>query len=73
MTPNSRQNGHNGLREKGGPLSSPTLGRMFKHLSRLGPTGSEAFAREAGIDHRYAQEWLSIITSGGYVDYDLEV
>lgn len=45
---------------------------LFKHLSRLGPTGSEAFAQEAAIDHRYAQEWLSIMTSGGYVDYDPE-
>ncbi|MEE9514222.1 MAG: class I SAM-dependent methyltransferase [Anaerolineales bacterium] len=43
---------------------------LFKRLSSHGPTESEAFARKAGIDHRYAEEWLSIMTAGGYIHYD---
>ena len=43
---------------------------LFKHLAEAGSIGSDAFAQEAEIHPRYAKEWLSIMTSGGYVQYD---
>jgi 2-polyprenyl-3-methyl-5-hydroxy-6-metoxy-1,4-benzoquinol methylase len=43
---------------------------LFKHLADADSIGSDAFARKAEIHPRYAKEWLSIMTSGGYVQYD---
>ncbi len=43
---------------------------LFKHLARTGPIKSDAFALETGIHPRYAQEWLSIMTSASYIHYD---
>lgn len=35
-----------------------------------GPAQSAEFAARAGIDARYAREWLSAMTAHGYVHYD---
>jgi 2-polyprenyl-3-methyl-5-hydroxy-6-metoxy-1,4-benzoquinol methylase len=45
---------------------------LFERLSDIGPIGSKDFGHEAGIDSRYASEWLSIMTAGGYIQYDPE-
>lgn len=42
---------------------------LFDHLAQ-GPGTSAGFARRAGIDERYAREWLSAMACHGYVAYD---
>jgi 2-polyprenyl-3-methyl-5-hydroxy-6-metoxy-1,4-benzoquinol methylase len=44
--------------------------RLFETLRDTGPSNADAFARTAGIDSRYATEWLSAMASHGYVAYD---
>ncbi len=43
---------------------------LFDHLAEAGPVTSDAFAERAGIDARYAREWLSAMACHGYVAYD---
>ncbi len=43
---------------------------LFKHLAALGPATSAELAERAGINARYAQEWLSALACAGYIDYD---
>ena len=43
---------------------------LFDHLTEAGPVTSDAFAERAGIDARYAREWLSAMACHGYVTYD---
>ncbi len=43
---------------------------LFKELAARGPATSAGLAERAGIHPRYAQEWLSLMTSAGYLDYD---
>ncbi|MDQ4073014.1 MAG: class I SAM-dependent methyltransferase [Thermoproteota archaeon] len=42
---------------------------LFKKLSSNGPLSSVQLARLAGIDERYAREWLYAMSSAGYVFY----
>jgi SAM-dependent methyltransferase len=43
---------------------------LFEDLAKRGPaTGSELAAR-AGIDERYAREWLGGMVAAGYMEYD---
>lgn len=44
--------------------------RLFKELAARGPATSADLAGRAGIHPRYALEWLSLMTSAGYLDYD---
>ena len=43
---------------------------LYDVLDAGGPLTREAFAAQAGITERYAQEWLSAMASYGYVSYD---
>jgi 2-polyprenyl-3-methyl-5-hydroxy-6-metoxy-1,4-benzoquinol methylase len=43
---------------------------LFKDLAASGPATSEALARRADIDERYAREWLAQMQAVGYLDYD---
>lgn len=43
---------------------------LFDVLAEDGPLTSEAFAGRAGIDERYAREWLAGMACHGYVAYD---
>lgn len=43
---------------------------LFKDLSEKGPATSEELAGRAGIQERYAREWLGGMTSAGYLTYD---
>ena len=43
---------------------------LFDHLATCGPATSDEFARRAGIDARYAREWLSAMACRGNVTYD---
>jgi len=43
---------------------------LFDHLANGGPATSAEFAAKAGIDERYAREWLSAMACHGYVSYD---
>jgi len=54
-----------------GPLSAVAdrLG-LFACLGDAGPLTSAGFAKRAGIDERYAREWLSAMACHGYVAYD---
>lgn len=54
-----------------GPLSAVAdkLG-LFDTLADAGPLTSEEFAARAGINERYAREWLSATTCHGYLTYD---
>lgn len=45
---------------------------LFDALRAVEPATSEAFAVRAGIDERYAREWLSAMACHGYVTYDDE-
>src|SRR5437763_1882963 len=45
---------------------------LFKELARNGPATSHELAERAGIDARYAREWLSALASAGYLEYDPE-
>jgi SAM-dependent methyltransferase len=43
---------------------------LFKVLATQGPATAEEFAARAGINTRYALEWLSALACAGYLDYD---
>lgn len=43
---------------------------LFKKLESHGPLTSIELAKFAGIDERYAREWLYVMASAGYVLYD---
>ena len=43
---------------------------LWKHLAGGGPATSVEFAARAGIDERYAREWLSAMACHGYITYD---
>jgi SAM-dependent methyltransferase len=43
---------------------------LFKDLSANGPATSVELAARAGINERYAREWLGGMASAGYVEYD---
>ncbi|MDQ3442006.1 MAG: class I SAM-dependent methyltransferase, partial [Chloroflexota bacterium] len=40
---------------------------LFDHLAEAGAATSAEFADRAGIDERYAREWLSAMACHGYV------
>ncbi len=42
---------------------------LFKHLAQ-GPATSTQLATRANIHERYAREWLHLMASAGYVEYD---
>src|SRR5690242_21379287 len=41
---------------------------LFRNLAEEGPATSEELAARAGIDERYAREWLRAMASAGYVE-----
>ena len=43
---------------------------LFKALAAQGPADSVELAARAGINERYAREWLSALASAGYLEYD---
>ncbi|MBA2754882.1 MAG: methyltransferase domain-containing protein [Chloroflexia bacterium] len=43
---------------------------LWAHLAEAGPVSSAAFAERAGINERYAREWLSAMACHGYIEYD---
>ncbi|MFN8514125.1 MAG: class I SAM-dependent methyltransferase [Chloroflexia bacterium] len=43
---------------------------LWKSLTASGPATSAEFAAHAGINERYAREWLSAMACHGYVTYD---
>lgn len=43
---------------------------LFKALAAQGPASSAELAIRAGIDERYAREWLGAMASAGYLEYD---
>jgi 2-polyprenyl-3-methyl-5-hydroxy-6-metoxy-1,4-benzoquinol methylase len=43
---------------------------LFKELSAHGPATSDELAARAGINERYAREWLGALKSAGYLEYD---
>lgn len=43
---------------------------LFKELAERGPATAAELARRAGVDERYAAEWLLGLTSAGYLEYD---
>jgi 2-polyprenyl-3-methyl-5-hydroxy-6-metoxy-1,4-benzoquinol methylase len=43
---------------------------LFADLANRGPASAAEFAGRAGIDDRYAREWLAAMASAGYLEYD---
>ena len=43
---------------------------LFDRLAEAGPVTSAEFAERAGINERYAREWLSAMACHGYIGYD---
>jgi SAM-dependent methyltransferase len=43
---------------------------LYRSLAELGSATADELARDAGIDARYAREWLSAQAAAGYVDYE---
>jgi hypothetical protein len=43
---------------------------LFKDLAAHGPASSAELAARAGVNERYAREWLSALASAGYLEYD---
>jgi len=43
---------------------------LFETLATTGPATAESFATRAGIDGRYAREWLAAMACHGYIAYD---
>ena len=43
---------------------------LFKALSEHGPCSSEELSQKAGINERYAREWLNALTCAGYLEYE---
>jgi SAM-dependent methyltransferase len=45
---------------------------LFKELADRGPATPAELAQRAGVNERYAAEWLLGLTSAGYLEYDRE-
>src|SRR5262245_10528586 len=43
---------------------------LFRNLAQHGPATSSELAERAGIDQRYALEWLRGMAAAGYLEYD---
>jgi len=43
---------------------------LFKDLAERGPATSAELAERAGVDERYALEWLRAMASAGYLEHD---
>jgi hypothetical protein len=43
---------------------------LFKDLDRNGPATSAELAARAGVQERYAREWLGGMAAAGYLEYD---
>ncbi len=43
---------------------------LFKALGDSSPTNSQELASRAGVDERYAREWLGGMGAAGYLEYD---
>ena len=43
---------------------------LFAALAEAGPCSCQAFADAAGIDERYAREWLHALCAAGYCSHD---
>jgi hypothetical protein len=43
---------------------------LWKALATNGPTTSTELAERAGVNERYAWEWLGGMASAGYLEYD---
>src|SRR4051794_7362317 len=43
---------------------------LFRNLAEQGAATSSELAERAGIDERYALEWLRAMASAGYLEYD---
>jgi 2-polyprenyl-3-methyl-5-hydroxy-6-metoxy-1,4-benzoquinol methylase len=43
---------------------------LFKNLNAHGPASSHEFAQRTGTQERYGREWLSAMTSAGYLTYE---
>src|SRR5918912_4035475 len=43
---------------------------LFKALAHGGPATAAELAERAGIDERYAAEWLRGLSAAGYLEYD---
>ena len=46
---------------------------LFAALAEAGPCSCQAFADAAGIDERYAREWLHALCAAGYCSHDDDV
>jgi 2-polyprenyl-3-methyl-5-hydroxy-6-metoxy-1,4-benzoquinol methylase len=45
---------------------------LFKDLAARGPATSQELAERVGLNERYVREWLSALSSAGYLNYDPE-
>jgi 2-polyprenyl-3-methyl-5-hydroxy-6-metoxy-1,4-benzoquinol methylase/DNA-binding transcriptional ArsR family regulator len=45
---------------------------LFRELAKGGPATSEELAERAGVDERYAREWLRGLYAAGYLEYERE-
>ena len=45
---------------------------LFRELAKEGPATSEELAQRAGVDERYAREWLRGLHAAGYLEYERE-
>jgi Rv2258c-like winged HTH domain len=43
---------------------------LWRVLAAQGPATSDELAERAGVNERYAREWLGGMASSGYLDYD---
>ena len=43
---------------------------LFKELDANGPATSAELGKRAGVDERYAREWLAVLGSSGYLELD---
>jgi hypothetical protein len=43
---------------------------LFRALASGGPSTSDELARRAGVNERYAREWLAAMASAGYLRYE---
>ena len=43
---------------------------LFKDLAANGPTTSAGVADRVGLNERYVREWLSMMSSAGYLHYE---
>ena len=45
---------------------------LFRELAKVGSATSEELAQRAGVDERYAREWLRGLHAAGYLEYERE-